>query len=119
MRCAQGGVERRDHRVIGQLARTEHRYRGWQGDLFRFMFNTKLEQYNWAIVQEDKVILEAMPPWPAAENLYQHDIGPARVRRYVRDEARKQLEAGASAATALACAAPRLETDSSSSRELP
>ena len=75
---------------------------GWQGDLFRFMFNTKLEQYNWAIVQEDKVILEAMPPWPAEENLYQHDIGPARVRRYVRDEARKQLEAGANTARARA-----------------
>ena len=74
----------------------------WQGDLFRFMFNTKLEQYNWAIVQEDKVILEAMPPWPAEENLYQHDIGPARVRRYVRDEARKQLEAGANTARARA-----------------
>ena len=72
----------------------------WQADLFRFMFNTKLEQYNWAIVQEDKVILEAMPAWPAEENLYQHDIGPARVRRYVRDEARKQLEAGASTASA-------------------
>ena len=64
---------------------------GWQADLFRFMFNTKLEQYNWAIVQEDKEILEAMPPWPAAENLYQHDIGNARVRRHIRDEARKQL----------------------------
>jgi len=63
---------------------------GWEGDLFRFMFNTKLEQYNWAIVQEDKEMLEAMPPWPARENLYQHDIGPARLRKHVRDEARKQ-----------------------------
>jgi len=65
---------------------------GWQGDLFRFMFNTKLEQYNWAIVQEDRAMLEAMPAWPAAENLYQHDIGPARLRRHVRDAARRMLE---------------------------
>ena len=64
---------------------------GWEGDLFRFMFNTKLEQFNWSIVQEDKEMLEAMPAWPAKENLYQHDIGPARLRRHVRDEARKQL----------------------------
>ncbi len=64
---------------------------GWEADLFRFMFNTKLEHFNWAIVQEDKDILEAMPHWPAQENLYQHDIGPARLRRHVRDEARKQL----------------------------
>jgi phenylpropionate dioxygenase-like ring-hydroxylating dioxygenase large terminal subunit len=63
---------------------------GWEADLFRFMFNTKLEQFNWAIVQEDKEILEAMPSWPARENLYQHDIGPARLRKHVRDEARKQ-----------------------------
>ena len=69
---------------------------GWQGDLFRFMFNTKLEQYNWAIVEEDREMLERMPPWPAAENLYQHDIGPTRVRRHLRDEARKQLQNGAS-----------------------
>lgn len=66
---------------------------GWEADLFRFMFNTKLEQYNWAIVQEDKTMLEAMPPWLPEENLYQHDIGPARVRRHVRLEARKQLDA--------------------------
>ena len=65
---------------------------GWEGDLFRFMFNTKLEQYNWAIVEEDREMLEAMPPWPAAENLYQHDIGPARVRRHLRAEARKQMQ---------------------------
>lgn len=74
---------------------------GWQADLFRFMFNTKLEQYNWAIVQEDREILEAMPPWPARENLYQHDIGNARLRRYLRETARVQLAARAEAASAL------------------
>ena len=63
----------------------------WQADLFRFMFNTKLEQYNWAIVQEDKEMLEAMPPWPAAENLYQHDTGNVQLRRHIRVEARKLL----------------------------
>ena len=70
---------------------------GWEGDLFRFMFNTKLEQFNWAIVQEDKEMLEAMPPWPARENLYQHDIGPARLRRHVRAEASRQLKSRSAA----------------------
>ena len=65
---------------------------GWQADLFRFMFNTKLEHYNWEIVLEDKALLEGMPPWPAKEKLYQHDVGLARLRRYVRELARKQLE---------------------------
>lgn len=63
----------------------------WQADLFRFMFNTKLEHFNWAIVQEDRGILEGMPPWPAPENLYQHDVGNARVRRHIREAAKKQL----------------------------
>lgn len=66
---------------------------GWEGALHRFMFNTRLEPYNWAIVEEDREMLEAMPPWPTEENLYQHDIGPARLRRYVRMEALKQLDA--------------------------
>ena len=79
-----------EHRSQVTIWRMRH-VSGWEGDLFRFIFNTKLEQYNWAIVLEDKVMLEAMPPWPAAENLYQHDIGPARLRRHVRDEARRQL----------------------------
>jgi phenylpropionate dioxygenase-like ring-hydroxylating dioxygenase large terminal subunit len=65
---------------------------GWEADLFRFMFNTKLEHYNWEIVQEDKDILEGMPPWPMQEKLYQHDVGLARLRRHVRDVVRKQLE---------------------------
>jgi hypothetical protein len=73
---------------------------GWKADLFRFMFNTKLEQYNWAIVLEDREMLEAMPPWLGEENLYQHDIGPVRVRRHLRDEARKQLESAPTPATA-------------------
>ena len=67
---------------------------GWEGDLFRFMFNTKLERYNWEIVEEDRDMLEAMPPWPAKENLYQHDVGVAQLRRHIRAEARKQVKAG-------------------------
>lgn len=66
---------------------------GWEGDLFRFMFNTKLEQYNWEVVEEDREMLEAMPPWPAEENLYQHDVGLSQLRRHIRAEARKQLKA--------------------------
>ncbi len=80
-----------EHRSQVTIWRMRH-VSGWEGDLFRFMFNTKLEQYNWAIVQEDRVMLEAMPPWLPKENLYQHDIGPARLRKHVRDLARKQLE---------------------------
>ncbi|MFM0662915.1 hypothetical protein [Paraburkholderia sediminicola] len=65
---------------------------GWGADLFRFMFNTKLEQYNWEIVQEDREILEGMPPRPSPETLYQHDAGLVRLRRYVRTVARKFIE---------------------------
>lgn len=67
---------------------------GWGAELFRFMFNTKLEHYNYAIVQEDVDILEGMQRWPMPEKLYQHDVGLARLRRYVRDLVRAQLKEG-------------------------
>lgn len=66
---------------------------GWEGALHRFMFNTRLEPYNWAIVEEDRDMLEDMPSWPVPENLYQHDIGLARLRRHVRKEAAAQIAA--------------------------
>jgi hypothetical protein len=37
--------------------------------------------------------MDAMPPWPAPENLYQHDIGVVRMRRHVREVANSQARA--------------------------
>ena len=65
---------------------------GWQRDMWRFLFQMKLEQFAWDAIDEDRVLLEGMPDWPpAAENLYQHDLGVARTRRRLRRAAERQL----------------------------
>lgn len=66
---------------------------GWQGAMFRFMFNTLYETFAWEVIEQDREILETLPPWPAPENLYQHDVGVSRIRRYMRKEAEAQVRA--------------------------
>ena len=66
---------------------------GWQGAMFRFMFNNMYEPLTWEVIEQDREILETLPPWPAPENLYQHDLGVARIRRYYRREAEAQVDA--------------------------
>ncbi len=66
---------------------------GWQGAMFRFMFNTMYERMTWEVIEQDREILETLPSWPAPENLYQHDIGVSRIRRYFRKEAESQVRA--------------------------
>jgi phenylpropionate dioxygenase-like ring-hydroxylating dioxygenase large terminal subunit len=64
---------------------------GWRRDMWRFLFKTRLEYFAWEIMQQDRNMLEALPPWPAPENLYQHDIGVTRLRRTLRREAESQI----------------------------
>ena len=64
---------------------------GWQADMFRFMFNTRLEPLNWEIIEQDRELLEEFPDWPPIENLYQHDLGPSRLRRHFQREAEAQI----------------------------
>lgn len=66
---------------------------GWQGAMFRFMFNSMYERLTWEVIEQDREILETLPSWPAPENLYQHDIGVSRMRRYFRKEAESQVRA--------------------------
>jgi hypothetical protein len=68
---------------------------GWQRDMWRFLFKMRLEQFAWEAIEEDRELMEAMPPWPApAENFYQHDLGIARARRRLRRKAEAQLRGG-------------------------
>ena len=64
---------------------------GWRRDMWRFLFKTRLEYFAWEVMQQDRNMLEALPPWPAPENLYQHDIGVTRLRRTLRREAESQV----------------------------
>jgi phenylpropionate dioxygenase-like ring-hydroxylating dioxygenase large terminal subunit len=70
------------------------RYRkvqGWQRDTWRFLYKTLIEKRHWEVLEQDRVMLEAMPrDADQAENLYQHDLGVVRIRRMYRTEAEKQ-----------------------------
>ena len=70
---------------------------GWQGAMYRFMFNMIYDRLAWEVIEQDREAIEAMPPWPPQERLYQHDVGVARLRRYMRTEAEKQINAASAA----------------------
>lgn len=65
---------------------------GWQRQVWRFFYRTKLEGLHWAVLEQDRVILESMAPDARHhENLYQHDVGLSRLRRVMLKLAKKQL----------------------------
>jgi phenylpropionate dioxygenase-like ring-hydroxylating dioxygenase large terminal subunit len=66
---------------------------GWQAAMFRFMFNTLYEQRTWDLIEQDREMLESMPPYPPAETLYQHDQGVIALRRYLREQAEAEVRA--------------------------
>lgn len=66
---------------------------GWQRELWYFLYKAKLEEFAWLVLEQDREILEEMPPWPPVENLHQHDLGVARMRRMMRREAEAQVRA--------------------------
>ena len=74
---------------------------GWQRNAWRFLYKTRLEGLHWAVLEQDRIILEAMAP-DAREHefLYQHDTGLARLRRLMLDEAKAQVAALAQAKAA-------------------
>jgi phenylpropionate dioxygenase-like ring-hydroxylating dioxygenase large terminal subunit len=70
------------------------RVSGWQAAMYRFMFNMKYDTFAWDVIEQDRVAIEAAPPWPSPENLYQHDAGVVRLRRHLRAEAERELGGG-------------------------
>lgn len=70
------------------------RVEGWQRDVWRFLYRTKLEERHWAVLEQDREMLEAMAAdADQAENLYQHDLGVVRLRRFYRNLAEEQAAA--------------------------
>jgi phenylpropionate dioxygenase-like ring-hydroxylating dioxygenase large terminal subunit len=73
------------------------RYRkvtGWERDVWRFLYKTRLEARHWVVLEQDRVMLEAMAAdADQAENLYQHDLGVVRLRRLYRNLAEEQAAA--------------------------
>lgn len=67
---------------------------GWQRGVWRFLYRNRLEGLHWAVLEQDRVVLESMAPDAREkEFLYQHDVGMAQVRRRMEREARRQVEA--------------------------
>jgi len=65
---------------------------GWQRDVWRFLYKTTLEPRHWAVLEQDREILDGIGlGLEKFEMLYQHDAGVVRLRRYLARQARAQL----------------------------
>lgn len=65
---------------------------GWQRQVWRFFYRTKLEGLHWDVLEQDRIILENLAPDARHhENLYQHDVGLSRLRRVMLKMAKAQL----------------------------
>jgi len=76
---------------------------GWQRDAWRFLYKNRLEGLHWEVLEQDRVVLEAMAA-DAREHefLYQHDTGLSRVRRRLHQLASDQVAALARANSVVA-----------------
>ncbi len=74
---------------------------GWQRDLWRFMYRNRLEGLHWAVLEQDRIVLENLAPAARdGEYLYDHDAGLGRVRNMLRSRAREQVKALSAAGAA-------------------
>lgn len=66
---------------------------GWQREVWRFLYRNRLEGLHWAVLEQDRLVLEALPEHARdREFLYEHDLGLARVRRILEQRARAQAK---------------------------
>ena len=63
---------------------------GWQRSLWHFLFQERIRGFVNAVLEQDKNALAFMPDWPAPEHLYLHDAGVTRLRKFMRDAAKRQ-----------------------------
>ena len=67
---------------------------GWQRNVWRFLYRNRLEARHWTVLEQDRVMLEAMEPEAnQREHLYEHDVGLSRLRRHLQSLAQKQIAA--------------------------
>lgn len=65
----------------------------WEREVWRFLYRTRLEANHWAVLEQDREVLEALAPdADVAEHLYQHDLGVSRIRRLYRSDAEAQAK---------------------------
>ena len=64
---------------------------GWQRDVWRFLYKTRLEGRHWHVLEQDRLLTERMATdADKKEYLYGHDMAVARVRKLMADEAVQQ-----------------------------
>lgn len=69
------------------------RVQGWEREVWRFLFRTRLESDHWRVLEQDRAVLEMLAEdADADEHLYQHDLGVARIRRMYKADAKEQAE---------------------------
>ncbi|TDV14918.1 aromatic ring-hydroxylating oxygenase subunit alpha [Paraburkholderia caballeronis] len=69
---------------------------GWQRDTWRFLYKNRLEARHWAVLEQDRDMLEFMEADAnQREHLYQHDMGVVKLRRHLKSLAKAQLEKAA------------------------
>ena len=67
---------------------------GWQRAVWQFLYRNRLEARHWEVLEQDRELAERLEPDANQhEFLYDHDVGVARVRRWLNDEATAQLTA--------------------------
>ncbi len=72
---------------------------GWERDLWRFMYKSRLEERHWTVLEQDRVVIAQMEA-PESELLYQHDIGVTQLRRVLQKRARRYLKSAEPASVA-------------------
>ena len=69
---------------------------GWQRDTWRFLYKNRLEARHWAVLEQDRIMLEVMEPDAnQREHLYAHDVGLVRLRRALKTMCTEQAQAAA------------------------
>jgi len=67
---------------------------GLAREAWRFLFRTTLEARHWSVLEQDREMLGCLhEDARERELLYQHDGGVVRLRRYLAQQARRQVEA--------------------------
>lgn len=78
---------------------------GLEREAWRFMYRALLEERHWNVLEQDRVMLSAMPDDARMrEMLYQHDVGVGALRQTLTRIARSQIEAEDAAAARPAAA---------------
>ena len=67
---------------------------GWRRDMWRFLYKNRLEERALGVVEQDRMVLEAIPLQARErERLIQTDVAVVRMRHRLRTEAARNLEA--------------------------